>query len=353
MTSPALPSSGHPRRFEPSFLDDLRARTPLPALVARDVALTRSGHLWRGCCPFHGERTPSFYVYPDHAHCFGCGVHVDAIGYLQHTRRLSFVDAVQELAEDAGMLPRRGERAPRVPLAPMQPPEPDEEPEKAAAAMRIYLEARPSIAGTPVEAYLMGRGIDLRRLGRAPRSLRFHPNLWHRHADARLPAMVASINNAQGDMVAVHRTWLEYAGGGWIKARVPEPKMTLGRYPGGSIRLWRGASRKSLKDAPPGDPVAIGEGIETCLSVVLAVPEIRVLCAVSGGNLGAVELPTQVGPVILMIDNDAERRGVWADKEKDQLKVQKVVNLWLERGFNVRVARSPLGKDFNDALTGG
>ncbi len=46
----------------PNFLDELRARTPLAAVVGRRVKLARSGRQWKGCCPFHGEKTPSFYV---------------------------------------------------------------------------------------------------------------------------------------------------------------------------------------------------------------------------------------------------------------------------------------------------
>ena len=56
-----------------SFLEQLRAATPMPALVGRRVKLAKSGRQWKGCCPFHNERTPSFYVYDDHYHCFGCG----------------------------------------------------------------------------------------------------------------------------------------------------------------------------------------------------------------------------------------------------------------------------------------
>ena len=48
-----------------AFLDELRARTPLPAVIGRRIRLARSGRQWKGCCPFHGEKTPSFYVYED------------------------------------------------------------------------------------------------------------------------------------------------------------------------------------------------------------------------------------------------------------------------------------------------
>jgi DNA primase len=87
----------------PNFLDELRARTPLPPLIGRKVKLTRNGRQWKGCCPFHNEKTPSFYVYDDHYHCFGCGQHGDAIGFTMQTEGLPFRDAVERLAGEAGL----------------------------------------------------------------------------------------------------------------------------------------------------------------------------------------------------------------------------------------------------------
>jgi len=87
----------------PQFLDELRARTPLAAVIGRRVRLARSGRQWKGCCPFHGEKTPSFYVYDDHYHCFGCGVHGDAITFVMQSQGASFPEAVEQLATEAGM----------------------------------------------------------------------------------------------------------------------------------------------------------------------------------------------------------------------------------------------------------
>jgi DNA primase len=87
----------------PNFLDELRARTPLPAVIGRRMRLARSGRQWKGCCPFHGEKTPSFYVYDDHYHCFGCGAHGDAIGFVMQSQGTGFMEAVEQLAAEAGM----------------------------------------------------------------------------------------------------------------------------------------------------------------------------------------------------------------------------------------------------------
>jgi len=96
----------------PAFLDELRARTPLSALVGRRVKLSKSGRNWKGCCPFHGEKSPSFHVYDDHFHCFGCGAHGDAISFVMQNEGASFPEAVERLAGEAGLdVPKPSPRA--------------------------------------------------------------------------------------------------------------------------------------------------------------------------------------------------------------------------------------------------
>jgi DNA primase len=87
----------------PAFLDELRARTPLHGLIGRKTRVAKSGRNWKACCPFHGEKTPSFYVYDDHFHCFGCGAHGDAITFVMRAEGASFPEAVERLAAEAGM----------------------------------------------------------------------------------------------------------------------------------------------------------------------------------------------------------------------------------------------------------
>ena len=87
-----------------SFMDELRARTPLAAVVGRRVRLARSGRQMKGCCPFHNEKTPSFYVYDDgQYHCFGCGAHGDAISFVMQSEGAGFMEAVERLATEAGL----------------------------------------------------------------------------------------------------------------------------------------------------------------------------------------------------------------------------------------------------------
>lgn len=89
----------------PAFLDELRARTLLSGLIGKSVKLQRAGREFKACCPFHNEKTPSFYINDDKGfyHCFGCSAHGDAIRWMTDQRGLTFIDAVKELTQAAGM----------------------------------------------------------------------------------------------------------------------------------------------------------------------------------------------------------------------------------------------------------
>ena len=87
------------------FLDEIRARLPLSDLVGRRMRLSRQGREFSGLCPFHKEKTPSFTVNDEKAffHCFGCGAHGDVVGFLMRMDNLAFPEAVERLAEAAGL----------------------------------------------------------------------------------------------------------------------------------------------------------------------------------------------------------------------------------------------------------
>ena len=96
-------------RIPQSFIDDLVARTDIVELIGSRVTLKKSGREYKACCPFHGEKTPSFWVSPDKQfyHCFGCSAHGTALGFLMNHDRLTFPEAVEELAARAGIeIPR-------------------------------------------------------------------------------------------------------------------------------------------------------------------------------------------------------------------------------------------------------
>ena len=98
-------------RIPQAFIDDLVGRADIVELIGTRVPLKKAGREYRACCPFHDEKTPSFWVSPDKQffHCFGCGAHGTALGFLMQYDQLPFVEAVEELAGRLGLsVPREG-----------------------------------------------------------------------------------------------------------------------------------------------------------------------------------------------------------------------------------------------------
>jgi DNA primase len=143
--------------LSPQWLDELRARTVLSAIISPTVKLLRAGREWKACCPFHNEKTPSFTVNDDKGfyHCFGCGAHGDAIRFLTDHRGMPFMDAVKELAAKAGMDvpapdPQAKERADRTASLT----------DVMASVAGWYSEQLNGLAGAEARDYLKRRGID-------------------------------------------------------------------------------------------------------------------------------------------------------------------------------------------------
>jgi DNA primase len=92
-------------RIPQSFIDDLLNRVEIVEVIDARVSLKKAGREYQACCPFHNEKTPSFTVSPakQFYHCFGCGAHGSAIGFLMDYEHLEFPDAIEELARSVGM----------------------------------------------------------------------------------------------------------------------------------------------------------------------------------------------------------------------------------------------------------
>jgi len=86
------------------FIDDLIARADIVEVVGRRTQLKKAGREFKACCPFHDEKTPSFTVSPGKGfyHCFGCGAHGTAVGFLMEYEHMSFVEAIESLASFNG-----------------------------------------------------------------------------------------------------------------------------------------------------------------------------------------------------------------------------------------------------------
>ncbi|WP_374528624.1 DNA primase [Novosphingobium sp.] len=141
----------------PQWLDELRARVTLSSVIGRTTRLTKAGHEFKACCPFHNEKSPSFTVNDQKGfyHCFGCGAHGDVIRWMTDQRGLAFMDAVKELAAEAGMEvpapdPRAAQRAEQQSTLH----------DVMAAAQAFFVERLASDEGAKARAYLATRGFD-------------------------------------------------------------------------------------------------------------------------------------------------------------------------------------------------
>ena len=193
---------------------------------------------------------------------------------------------------------------------------------RSEAALAIWQASQPA-EGTPVAAYLRSRGLVLP----ASSDLRFHPGLKH-PSGAIWPAMVALVTHGEsGVAIAIHRTYLARDGAG--KAPVDPAKMMLGPCRGGAVRL-----------AQPDTLLMVGEGIETCLSAMQATGH-PAWAALSTSGLRSLDLPRGVRDVIVLADGD----------EPGEAAAQDCARRWKREGRRVRIARPPIGMDFNDLLT--
>ena len=193
------------------------------------------------------------------------------------------------------------------------------------AARRLWARCR-AIDGTHAEAYLHARGLARCRFA----ALRFHPELRYREGASvqRLPALVAAVTGDDGTVAGVQRTWLDPRSP--AKAGVASPRKALGRIYGLAVRFGRPADGASL---------LVGEGIETVLSLVTAVPDIDAAAALTAGSLGAFAPPPGVARLLVARDNDAE----------GERAAERLARRCSQAGIAATVL-VPEGGDFNDDL---
>ena len=147
----------------PQWLDQLRTRITLSALIGRSTRLQKAGREFKACCPFHNEKSPSFTVNDEKGfyHCFGCGAHGDAIRWMTDHQGLSFMDAVKELAAEAGMdVPAPDPRAAKA------AEKRDTLHDVMAAAQGWFVQNLSAPGGESARAYLATRGFDAHTLQR-------------------------------------------------------------------------------------------------------------------------------------------------------------------------------------------
>jgi DNA primase len=181
-----------------SFIQDLLARVDIVEVVERYVQLKKAGANYQACCPFHSEKTPSFTVSPakQFYHCFGCGAHGSAIGFVMQYAGLGFIEAVEDLAGTLGMpIPQSvgahaQQRARQTPLT-----------ERMALAARFY---KDQLKSSPVAIdYLKGRGLTGEiaaryGLGYAPDEWQGLQRVFDDYASPALAECGLVIDNEQG-----------------------------------------------------------------------------------------------------------------------------------------------------------
>ena len=141
------------------FIDGLLAPVDISSVIDARVPLKKAGHEFKACCPFHNEKTPSFYVSPTKQfyHCFGCGAHGTAIGFLMEYERLEFPDAVEDLARDLGLEVPHEQGGPTHPSS-----EPLDELRELLEKVNAYYQRQLREHGQRARAvdYLKARGVD-------------------------------------------------------------------------------------------------------------------------------------------------------------------------------------------------
>ncbi len=195
---------------------------------------------------------------------------------------------------------------------------------KQRKALALWDRAQ-AIDGSLAQTYLQRRAIQ----GPFPPDLRFHPNVWHGPSRGSHPAMVALVRGRNGMPVAVHRTYLDRDG---RKAGITPNKAMLGPCRGGAVYLRTEAG-----------PLLICEGIETGLSLREMAADRSVWAALSTSGVSGLELPAQVGELIIAPDGDpAGRRAAEALAARAHA-----------QGWAVKLLHPPEGRDWNDVAREG
>lgn len=248
------------------------------------------------------------------------GEHGDLLDIIRESCGLQEFKEVAEEARRFLSLPQP------VPVARPDRSRPPVNPGSAEAPRRLFAMSA-AIPGTPVVAYLRGRGII--PLGDLP-ALRFHPACYHRPTGGgptrRLPAMVAAITDLDGQLTGVHRTWLAPGGAG--KADLDTPRRAMGALLGHGVRFGQAE-----------DVLAAGEGIETVLSLRMALPGVPALAALSAGHLSAILFPVGLRRLYVLRDRDPAGEGA-----RERLRTRAA-----SAGIEALTLTPRLG-DFNDDL---
>jgi hypothetical protein len=286
-------------------------------MTARDLAAAlgarRNGSGWMARCPAHDDRNPSLSI----------GEADDGKVLVRCHAGCSQEQVIAAL-RSRGLWGGGGHSY-------RPPPYRDDNRSQAATAEQKTARARELFRRcmraerTLGQVYWGWRGFDIA----IPPDIRYHPRLWHGPSGRELPALVAAVRNVDGELVAIHRTFLAPNGRG--KANVEPNRMVLGPCRGAAVRL-----------APAAERMAVSEGLETGLSVAQSTG-LAVWAAVSAPGLQSLVLPPLplAGRVIILVDHD----------KAGQAAAGRAGMRWLREGRRVwRAMPDEVDTDFNDLL---
>jgi DNA primase len=334
-----------------------------------DIQVRPNGREFIGICPFHDDGKPSLTIVPkrEFYKCFACGAKGDVIEFVTNYYKISFVEALKRLSEDAGLSYLETRKpAPRKQYVPVE--------KNISREKDLYKNAMPS-DGTIVETYWQSRGIDTKKLNpHIFTQIRFTMmDYWHPISAGdtvklgRYPAQLAPIQSSAGVFQGLHITYLAHDG--LDKACIEydgkklNPKKMRGNAWGGAIRL-----------GPAQSIMGVTEGIENGLSVLSACDHISIWVAGSLGNFAGAGIgqgdmhPVDQGKRLPSVIPDHAKPGfIFPDKAKkiyaftdNDSKDSYSANAQFERAFRkfkhngleVIPVWPPTGKDINDLING-
>lgn len=319
---------------------------PVSEVVRRHVPLRRAGSEWAALCPFHREKTPSFFVNDRKRlwHCFGCGAGGSGIDFLMQHCGLTLHQAVEHITGEVeprtwsssnrflAQFRAAAEEYADLTAAGRARIDPDaDERARSEHARAIWANALP-LAGTLGERYLRQRGV----FGLLPPTLRFAPALEHHQARCKAPALVAAVKDSAGRLCAIQRTYLDpelrpdAKGKALLVDREGDrcpTKLTLGSLGDGAVRL-----------GAPDAVLGVAEGIETGLSAArrFALP---VWVSLGMHRLKKLWIPDEVTHVV-----------VFADAGESAMKAAiEASDAYEDQGKSYQIEQPPNDfKDFND-----
>lgn len=326
-------------------------RVSIDDVIGRVVALKgkSGGRSMLGLCPFHAESTPSFTVYPLGGRkvkvgffvCYGCQAKGDVISFVMRQQGLDFKDAVELLESQNGISHLKPASAPKKPAV-TQVGDRD----RLNRSHDLLRRSTALVAGSAVDIYLRLRAIvapaeygigDASLNAGWPVDLRYLDRCWHYEERREFPAMIAAIRAHDGTLLTVHQTFLARGtDGAWTKAAVKKPKLVVGSYEPGFIRL-----------GPDADEMVGGEGIESSLSA-MQLWKRSGLAFVNSGRMKTVEPPFACSDFVYAADKGGKSGTRWGEIFAHEAKAAP----WnIGRKVEVKIPNLAADKgDFNDLV---